>query len=149
MVINDTKIKEYTNPPVSRLTGVFDFSGNELPQTSKYSANVGVQFGGDLNGGDASWFARADYGFKSGMWSSAANIVKTQDSHKVNLRVGTGIGPFSYELFVTNVFNNKAYSSIGEQSLFANNFPYSSTLSALVVGLPDLRTYGMKVGYKF
>jgi len=147
--INDTKIKEYTNPPVSRLTGVFDFSGNELPQTSKYSANLGVQFGGDLNGGEANWFARADYNYKSGMWSSAANVVKTQDSHKVNLRAGTGIGAFSYELFVTNVFNNKAYTSIGEQGLFANGFPYSSTLSALVVGLPDLRTYGMKVGLKF
>ncbi|GAB7555054.1 TonB-dependent receptor [Novosphingobium sp. 11B] len=147
--INDSKILKYTNPPVSRLTGVFDFHGNELPQTSKYSANVGVQFGGELNSGDASWFARADYNFKSGMWSSAANVVKTQDSHKVNLRAGTNIGPFSYEMFVTNAFNNKAYTSVGEQGLFANGFPYSSTLSALVVGLPDLRTYGVKVGYKF
>lgn len=148
--INDTKILDYTNPPVSRLTGVFDFRGNELPQTSKYSANIGVQLGGGIRGqDDASWFARADYNYKSGMWSSAANVVKTQAIEKVNLRAGTRIGPFSYEMFVTNLFSNKSYTSIGEQGLFANGFPYSSTLSALVVGLPDLRTFGVKVGYSF
>lgn len=148
--LNDTKIKAHSNPPVSRVTGVTDFTGKELPQTSKWSANVGLEYAGDVTFSDsADWFIRADYAYKSGMWSSAANIVKTMDSHKVNARLGLNAGPLSYELFVSNLFNNKAYTSIGEQSLFEKNFSYSSAYSALVVGLPELRTVGAKVSYKF
>lgn len=148
--INDTHIKAHANPPVSRVTGVTDFRGNELPQTSKFSANFGAEYAGDVTFIDgADWFIRGDYAFKSGMWSSAANIVKTMDSHKVNARMGLNHGPLSYELFVQNLFNNKAYTSIGEQSLFEKNFAYSSAYSALVVGLPELRTVGAKISYKF
>lgn len=148
--LNDTVILKHSNPPVSRVTGVTDFAGNELPQTSKWSANVGAEYAGDVTFIDgADWFIRGDYAFKSGMWSSAANVVKTMDSHKVNARMGLNHGPLSYELFVHNLFNNKAYTSIGEQSLFERNFEYSSAYSALVVGLPELRTVGARVSYKF
>jgi iron complex outermembrane receptor protein len=71
------------------------------------------------------------------------------DSHKVNARLGLNHGPLSYELFVQNLFNNKAYTSIGEQSLFEKSFAYSDAYSALVVGLPELRTVGAKISYKF
>jgi iron complex outermembrane receptor protein len=148
--LNDTVILKHANPPVSRVTGVTNFAGNELPQTSKWSANFGAEYAGDvlfIDGAD--WFIRGDYAFKSGMWSSAANVVKTMDSHKVNARLGLNHGPLSYELFVQNLFNNKAYTSIGEQSLFEKNFAYSSAYSALVGGLPELRTVGAKISYKF
>ncbi|MBT0669259.1 TonB-dependent receptor [Novosphingobium profundi] len=148
--INDTDIQSYTNPSVSRLTGVFDYSGNELPQTSKYSGTVGFELRDYYSSAsDGQWFARADYNFKSGMWSNAANVVKTQDSHKVNVRLGVDIDRFSFEVFGTNIFNNRAYTSIADFSVLTNGFPYSSTYSALVVGLPDLRTLGAKVSYKF
>lgn len=153
---NDSKIKAYSSPTVTALTGITDYSGNEMPFTSKWSANANVEFHGDIVGhDDATWFVRTDYLFKSGVWSNAANIVKTADIHKVNARAGVARGPISIDIFVTNLFNNKSFTSIGDNWLYSpalpgqTSLPYGSTHSALVVGLAEKRTGGLQLKYKF
>lgn len=147
---NDSHIKSYVSPIYTGITGITDYSGKEMPFTSKWSANANVEFHGDVKGfDDATWFGRVDYLFKSGVWASQANIVKTPDIHKVNVRAGITRGPVSIEAFVTNLFNNKAFTTIGAQGLFTGNPAYLTTYSALVVGLPELRTGGIQIKYKF
>ncbi|WP_035707134.1 TonB-dependent receptor [Niveispirillum irakense] len=148
--ITDTKIKDYRAAQVSQLTGIFDFSGKEMPNTSKYSASAGLQYSGDFGESfDGAWFARADYSFKSGVWSNAANVVKTPDLHMVNVRMGASQGPVSIDLFVNNLFDTQRYTSINDQFVFTNNFAYTTYLSALVVGLPERRTMGLQMKYSF
>lgn len=148
--LNDSNILSYASPTVSKLTGIFDYSGKQMANTSKWSATAGIQFGGKVRGpGNATWFARADYAYKSGVWSNAANIVRTPDYHNVNLRVGTTIDRLSLDLFVNNVFNNLAYTSIGDQFVFTPNFAYTSTNSALIVGLREKRSAGIQAKLKF
>ncbi len=148
--MNDSDIQSYVSPTVSKLTGIFDFSGKEMPNTSKWSASAGVQVGGNIVGLDkASWFARADYAYKSGVWANAANITRTKDYHNVNLRVGVTQGPASFDLFVNNVLNGKTYTSIADQFLFTPTFAYTSTNSAIAVGLRELRTFGGVMRYRF
>jgi iron complex outermembrane receptor protein len=148
--LNASKLKDYVSPTVSKLSGIFDYSGNEMPNTSKWSASAGIQFGGNIAAQDAStWFARADYVFKSGVWSNAANIVRTPAYNNVNVRAGVTIGALSLEAFVNNAFNDDAYTSIADQFLFTPSFAYTSTNSALIVGLREKRTAGVQAKYKF
>lgn len=147
---NDSYIKSFLSPTVTGLTGITDYRGKEMPFASKWSANANVEFHGDVAGfDDASWFARADYMFKSGVWSNQANIAKTPNIHKVNIRAGVNKGAVSLEAFVTNLFNNKAFTTIGDTWLFSGNPDYVTTHSAMAVGLPELRTAGLQIRHKF
>lgn len=148
--MNDSDIQSYVVPTISKLTGIFDYSGKEMANTSKWSAAAGVQLGGNIVGLDKStWFARADYAYKSGVWANAANITRTQDYHNVNLRVGVTQGPASFDLFVNNVLDSKTYTSIADQFLFTPTFAYTSTNSAVTVGLRERRTFGGVMRYRF
>lgn len=148
--LTDSKIKKFQNATVTAYSGITDFSGNENPNTSKYAATAGGQYTGDIGGLDgASWFGRVDYSFKSGMWADAANLVKTRVSNTINLRTGASQNGFWIEAFVNNVTNNRSYTTIADASVFTNNFRYSTYNSALIVGLPDLRTYGLQMKYRF
>jgi iron complex outermembrane receptor protein len=147
---NDSYIKGLKSTTVSSLTGITDFTGKEMPFASKWSANANIEFHGDVVGlDDSSWFARADYMFKSGVWSNQANIAKTPNIHKVNVRAGITRGPVSLEGFVTNLLNNKAFTSIGDNWIYTADGMYGNTFSALVVGLPEVRTGGLQIKYKF
>jgi len=150
-----TDIKKFVSPSVTTYSGISDFSGNEMARTSKWSANVGLQLGGDLRGvDDGRWFARADYNFKSGVWADQANILKTQDRHLVNARIGfskdvnASKNRASVELFMTNVFNNKAYTSIDNNWAISPTETYA-VYNAALVGLPELRTTGVQIKLAF
>ncbi|PNU06667.1 TonB-dependent receptor [Novosphingobium guangzhouense] len=148
--INVTDIRDFASPTITALSGITDYSGKEMPNTSKYSANIGIQLGGDVKGqDDTTWFARADWNFKSGFYSSQANLAKTSDAHKVNVRAGLGWGDASIQVFVTNLFNNKAYTSATDNWTIEQNYAYMSTYSAVLVGLPELRTGGVEFKVKF
>jgi len=147
---NDSDIQKFASTTVSALSGVYDFSGKEMKNTSKYSANVGVQVGTEIAGWDrGSWFLRGDWNFKSGQWSNEANLAKSPDVHFFNTRAGLTYGNISLEVFVNNVFNNKKPISISDNFLFTPNFAYTARSSALVLGLPELRTAGIQAKVKF
>lgn len=146
--LNDSKIKDYDAPLVTFLVGSTDFSGNELPSTSKYSAAGGILLNGDLDvGGDATWFARLDYNYKSGVWSDVANVVKTKESHIFNTRAGVTVGAVSVDVFANNLFDSRRYTTVSDNILFtpAPAFTYST----LNVGLREGRTLGIQAKYKF
>ena len=147
--INASDIKQFKSTTVSQLTGMYDFSGKEMKYTSKYSANLGVMFRGELSGvKDGKWFGRMDWNFKSGQWSNEANILRTPDRHIFNIRGGVSKGNVSVEAFVNNLFNNHTYTSIGDNYAIDNTLARFGFFSAAVVGLPELRTAGVQVKIK-
>ncbi|MET0362882.1 MAG: TonB-dependent receptor [Sphingobium sp.] len=146
--INDSSINAYANPQVTALTGIRDFKGKENPNTSKYAAALGVQYNGTL-GVDSSWFVRTDYNFKSGVFADAANTVRTPDLHLVNARLGFDHGPASLSLFVRNVFNNHTYVSIANANVLAPGVSGVVPYNGLIVGLPELRTFGLEWKFRF
>lgn len=149
VAINASEIKDFKSTTVSQLTGLYDFSGKQMKNTSKYSANAGVNLAGDLAGvTDGRWFARFDWNFKSGQWSNEANIVRTPDRHIFNLRGGVSKGNISLDVFVNNLFNNHTYTSIADNYTIDNNLARLGYYSALVVGLPELRTFGVQMKVK-
>lgn len=148
--VNLSHINAFTNQSLTALSGITDFSGKEQPNSSKYSATGAVQLNGDVRGvRDSRWFGRLDWSFKSGVWSDQTNIVRTPDRHVFNLRGGISKGSVSVEAFVTNLFNNRKYVSVYDNFMFTPMFEYTGNYSALLVGLPELRTGGVQVKVKF
>lgn len=147
--INASDIKQFKSTTVSQLTGIYDFSGKEMKNTSKYSANLGITLHGDLPViSDGKWFTRFDWNYKSGQWSDEANILRTPDRHIFNLRGGVSKGNVSLEAFVTNLFNNHTYTSIADNYAIDNTLTHFGFYSAALVGLPELRTIGVQVKIK-
>ncbi|NBC35969.1 TonB-dependent receptor [Novosphingobium sp. FSY-8] len=145
--INASRILDYRAPTISQLTGVFNFRGKEMKNTSKYSATMGITFGGEVAGlTDSKWFWRTDWIYKSGVWSNEANVVRTPDLHLFNMRAGITKGNVSLEVFANNLFNNHTYNSISDNYTFPTGLAY---YSAVLVGLPELRTLGIQAKVKF
>jgi len=147
---NMSDIQSFASPTITALSGVTDYSGKMMPNSSKWSANVGIQLGGDVRGqDDTTWFLRGDWNFKSGFYVNQANISRTSDAHKFNFRTGVTWGNKSLSAFVTNAFNNKAYSSAADNWTITPSYAYLSTYSAVQVGLPELRTAGVEFKISF
>jgi iron complex outermembrane receptor protein len=146
---NASRIITYNSATVTALTGISNFYGKEMPNTSKYSANVGVTIGDHIRGtSNASWYLRGDWNFKSGVWADQANVTRTPDLHLFNARLGADFGRYSASIFVNNLFNNHTYTSVSDNWVFTPNFSHTSVYSAAFVGLPDLRTVGLNVKIK-
>jgi len=147
--INDSSIRALSAPTVTRLTGISDFRGKENPLTSKYSASASAQYTVPIKASDLEAFGRVDFAYKSGVYTNAANTTKTPDLTQVNLRAGLGNGTVSIEAFVNNLFNNKAYPSAIDFSLFTNTGNRLANNAGVAVALRELRTAGVRVKYNF
>lgn len=148
--VNDTEILELSAPAVTALTGSTDFRGNQNPLTPKYTGSFSAQYSvpiASLDDGEA--FIRGDFAYKSGIYTNGANTTKTPDYKQVNLRAGLKTDNVLFEGFVTNVFNDKAYTSAIDYNLIDPSLAYLGTFSAVAVGLRELRTYGLRIRYSF
>ncbi len=67
----------------------------------------------------------------------------------VNFRAGISRGPLSVDAYVLNAFDDDNYVSVAQNSLLTPNFALTAFNGYLNVGLPELRTYGARLSYKF
>ncbi|WP_298195967.1 TonB-dependent receptor [Novosphingobium sp.] len=147
----DTNIKAFKSVPLSQLTGIFNYAGKEMPFTSKWSTNTAVTFGHPLGKGDARWFWRTDWSYRSGFWSGHANTTRTAGRNVVNTRLGITLGDYTIEGFVTNLFNDTKINSLTDNTLFdpvGQPFGVRNN-AALFYNLPDKRTAGIQLRIKF
>lgn len=150
---NDTDIRSFNDPSITRVTGVTGdgFKGNSLPLTSKYSFAITPEFSGDIPGRDnATWFIRSDVNYKSRQFLDAANLTWIGSRTVVNGRVGVKLDNIGIEVFANNLLNNKQYTSIQQNNLQTPGGALAARpFSYLVVGLPELRTFGIKGSVTF
>lgn len=149
--INDSSIRSFADPAITRLTGVSGdgFKGKQLPLTSKYSANLGAQYTGKL-GEESTWFVRGDLSYKSRQFVDPANLTWIKGRAQVNARMGFTKGSFGLEAFATNLFNDKNYTAVAQNNLLEPTFALAGApFGYLNVGLPELRTFGVRGNYKF
>lgn len=149
--INDSSVRSFADPAITRRTGITGdgFRGNQLPLTSKYSANIGAQYTGSL-GDENSWFIRGDLNYKSRQFVDPANLTWISGRTQVNARIGFTIDKFSIEGFATNLFNNRQYTAIAQNNLLEPSFFLAAQpFGYLNVALPELRTLGIRGSYRF
>lgn len=147
--INDTKYDTFTCLPCASYPSnvAVNAAGNYLPNAPKYSATAGVLYSNTLNlWGIKDWYVRADYIYRSGFYIESLNTSKTPNTEIVSLRGGFNWDKVRVEGYVTNLFNNKAYTSGFANDNFTN---FTGYYNAVMVGLPPLITGGVRVKYSF
>lgn len=146
--MTDSEIKDFSNLALTQLTGISDYSGKEMPNTSKYSGNIGLQYDGTFNG-EYDYFGRIDYIYKDGLYSNQANFLKTPDIHLVNLRAGITFGDFSVQAYVKNLFDDDSYTFAYDYYAFDYSFAYFALNTATVASFQEPRTVGLQVKWTF
>ncbi|MCJ1961899.1 TonB-dependent receptor [Novosphingobium mangrovi (ex Hu et al. 2023)] len=150
---NGSSVRSFDNPAVTLRTGFEgdDFKGNTLPLTSEYSGNLALMYTGEVaDWDDFSYFARGDLSYKSKQYVDPANQTWIKGRAQVNARIGFTKGDFTLEGFVTNLFNNKQYTSIAQNNLLEPSYLLASQSYAyLNLALPELRTWGLQASYNF
>jgi len=142
-------IRDYYCAVCGSQTGNFLVQGKELSRYSKYSGTASAEYRRPFGSSTVlSWFTRADFTFKSGMWDSAANIAETQPQKIVNLKLGVESNRYRIEAFMNNAFNNKAYLTI-ENNVDVQEDPGAVRPRDINVLFPQLRTFGVRGTYNF
>ena len=145
---NDSEIKEFRCQTCEvDITGSPDVTGNRLPEVSNTNASASLAYRDDFNG-NYEWFFRGDYIFKGSAWATPANLAKTGVSHRVNVRLGLESESIRVEGYVTNLFNDKTYTTL-ERFFDLTTFFQPVRDNSFPVGLPDKRKWGIRSTYDF
>ena len=153
--LTDSSIRTFSTPTISQFSGIIDegFRGKQLPLSSKLSLNLGAQYGRAIDAWqDGTWFVRADASWKDKQYLDASNITWISARTVVNLRAGVTRGPMAFDVFVNNAFDDQNYVSGFTGAVLLPNFApvaRNNANSYVIVGLPELRTYGARISYKF
>lgn len=148
--INDSEINRGFCSTCQTLSGSADVKGNRLPFTSKYSIDASGEYSHDLTLLDGfRWYGRTEFTWKSGVYESEGNYAKSKAATNVNFRVGLRSDTINVEGFVTNAFNNKTYTSVQPNWDLSNPAENFGAYKTMYVGLPQLRTWGVRLGYNF
>ena len=111
-------------------------SGDRLPNSPDYSANLGLMYDFEL-GGHAS-YVRGDYAYVGGFYNQIGEIgEKAGDYGQLNMSAGIALNQFNIELFANNLSNEDALTSV--TTLFPDTRAYRLRP----------RTIGMNVNYQF
>ncbi len=115
--INDTKILRYTNTNSAQFLGYSPgtapldlYEGNRLAYGSKYSANFSIDYNRPLIG-SVDGFIHVDAFYKSKQFGEPGNFYWTPPTKRVNVRAGIHYEETKVELFVENLFDDRAYLS--------------------------------------
>lgn len=148
--INDSSIKSGACDACYRETGSTYAVGNQLAWTSKYSAQGWAEYTAKFAPvADTAWFARGEISYKSGFYESDGDYAKTSPAIITNFRLGVRRNHLNLEAFVTNAFNNKAYTSARPGWDLTSAAQTFNTYDSVYVGLPDLRTFGLRFRYDY
>ncbi len=136
-------IKSFYCATCGAQTGNPYVTGKQLPRYSKYTAAAGVDYHAPISP-TLEGYGRVDYIYKSGVFDSPADLVRTQNSNRFNFRAGIRTSAWSLEGFVLNAFNDRAYLSIENQVDLVPGGTRSLNLL-----MPTLRQFGVRGRYNF
>jgi hypothetical protein len=148
----DARWTKYYNSTLSGFAGgVSYFDGNALSRVPALSGEFNATWREHLIG-DWDWFARTDVIYTGSMWESELNIAKTAAFARVNLRAGVDKGDLTFELYSTNLFNDKSWDLASRVADFTNanggNF-FGFARQGVLVLAPDQREFGIRASAKF
>ena len=118
--------------------------GLEIPKASKVSISAGAAYRAPLND-TWSYFGRLDGNYKSKQYATAPAVAWWNASQMYNLHVGVDSETTTVTVFVKNLSN----SQVPTQATY-NSRLNDTALTSLYAGyLPEERTFGVTVKYRF
>ena len=148
----DAHWTKFYNSTFSGFTGgVSYFKGNSLSRLPALSGEFNATWRDHLVG-EWDWYARTDVIYTGSMWESDINIAKTDAFARVNLRAGVDKGDINFELYSTNLFNDKSWNLASRVADLTNsnggNF-FGFVRQGVLVMAPDQREFGVRANVKF
>ena len=120
----------------------YNFNGRSLPYVPDHKVVITPRI--NVPFGRAKVEARADFQYQSRTYVRADNLNSLGDKTVVDLRLGMTLDNLSVQLFANNVFKDKTPVAAVRFFDSVNYF----VAAPLVTG-PNLRQFGLTVGYKF
>jgi len=157
--VNKTEILKRDSNDGGILLGERELAGLGK-QFSRYPEKSGSLSGtlqGELSNGTG-WFARLDWIFKDGKWASDANLTKTPEESKVNLRAGLIINDgLRLEAYITNLTDDQTFTGfqtfgdnlIAGDACTPNGYASCGRRRMLTWGLPPRKAIGLRATYRF
>ena len=147
---NKTEIKKLQSGDALALLGdrgALSGANNEFSRYPEYSGTASMTYTDQLMSTNFDWFGRVDYIYRGSSWLSAANLAKTSDAHTVNLRAGVEHESWRFEVYGTNVFNERSFTQLF--LLFDLSGLNGAFGRAPAGALQPKSAYGARISYRF
>jgi iron complex outermembrane receptor protein len=139
----DTEIVADNCAQCVRIGGTLTSShGNRVDATPIASGSLSATYTVPVRG-DVSWYGRAEYVYTGKSYGDRLNLSYLDAAHRGNLRSGLETDAFRIEAFLLNAFDDD--TPVNAQL----NTDLPSFGTALKIGLPDRRQWGLRGSYRF
>ena len=145
--VASTKNRNTFSTDALLLTGNANPPGTQLPYYPEYSGTASIEYRHQV-WGEKHAFVHFDYVYTGKQYESEADLAWTNPSNIFNMRVGLEVERYRFELFGTNIFNDKTPTSLARAQEAYTALP-PVTLQAITVSLANPATFGFKVSGKF
>lgn len=134
---------------VAGTTGcVVDYSGNELEGAPEHSAIGGARWQASLVG-STDYFVAGDFEYQADRFASDKNLMVFPSYWLFNFRTGIVNETWDILAYVDNAFDDDTVKSGFEDGDIPTFFATNRFLNHGTLILPDPRTYGLRVNYRF
>ena len=152
----DARFKKFDDDEGAALFGDPSMAGRRTPNTSKNEYTLYARYNHKLSNGWNSYF-RTDFAYGEGKYDQAYNLASTGDSRQLNLRFGIETEKTDVSLYVRNLTNDDAPTSVVRYLDNAHPLPPIAPGSGLInrvargfnYPLRDGRRFGLNLRYRF
>jgi iron complex outermembrane receptor protein len=140
---NRTKVTASNCYTCFLITGSASINGKRLTGAPEYT----VSFAADLHSRlteTYEWFYHADDAYRGNIWIDQVNLLGTGASNRVGMEGGLRSKQLSLSLFIENLTDNRTITGATPGLDFTTFSNYG-----VRVGLPEPRTYGGRLKYRF
>ncbi|MBN8280705.1 MAG: TonB-dependent receptor [Gammaproteobacteria bacterium] len=125
-----------------------DYSGNELEGAPEHAAAGGVRWQDGLVG-NTDYFLAGDFQYQADRFASDKNLLVFPSYWLFNFRAGITNDSWDILAYVDNAFDDDTVKSGFEDGDIPTFFATNRFLNHGTLILPDPRTYGLRVNYRF
>ncbi len=139
---------DFLDPGEARRTCVVDYSGNELERAPKYAAVGGARWQAPLVE-STDYVLSGDFQYQADRYASDQNQLIFPSYWMFNFRAGVVNDTWDILAYVDNAFDDRTVKSGFEDGDIPTFFATNRFLNHGTLILPDPRTYGLRVNYRF
>lgn len=141
--LQKSKIKDYfCTVCETSVTGSGNVIGNKTPRVPEKTGTLFVEYKDTLIG-DTKWFTNGQLVYVDGSYVDETNLSWTMSRSTFDFRVGLEFSNWMFEAFVLNAFNDYYYTDASRDGDFASRRTPAFN-NAIVVGLPEMRRWGLR-----
>jgi len=146
--LSDNNFTEFRNVQFIRTTGVRNFKDNKIGRYPSVMGNLSATYSAPL-AGDWDWYSRADFMYHGEYWAGEINLARAPDWLVTNVRAGLTRGDIRIELFVRNLLQTRAWSTVTAGSdITSLAFDFNS-IRGYFVTPQEKRTIGIRTNLTF